>query len=121
MLIIDSHLDLSWNALGWNRDLRQTAHETRAAEAGMMAQGHGRGMGTVSFPDLRRGQVGICVATFLARTNGRGTYVNLDFRTRRSLARWHEASWPTIGNWRRIGSAGLSRIGRASRRVMQHG
>jgi membrane dipeptidase len=38
-------------------------------------------MGTVSFPDLRRGQVGICVATLLARANQRGDYPNLDFRT----------------------------------------
>ena len=81
MLIIDSHLDLSWNALGWNRDLRLTAHETRVVEAPLADQGHGRAMGTVSFPDLRRGQVGICVATFLARKNPRGNYNNLDFRT----------------------------------------
>ncbi|HXJ42924.1 MAG TPA: hypothetical protein VNH18_26820, partial [Bryobacteraceae bacterium] len=81
MLIIDSHLDLSWNALGWNRDLRLTAHKTRLMEAGMVEQGHGRGRGTVSFPDLRRGRIGICVATFLARKNPRGNYLNLDFRT----------------------------------------
>ena len=81
MLIIDSHLDLSWNALGWNRDLRLTAHETRVVEAPLAEQGHGRAMGTVSFPDLRRGQVGICVATFLARKNAKGNYNNLDFRT----------------------------------------
>ena len=81
MLIIDSHLDLAWNALGWNRDLGITAHETRVVEAPLADQGHGRAMGTVSLPDLRRGQIGICVATFLARRNPRGNYVNLDFRT----------------------------------------
>jgi len=81
MLIIDCHLDLSWNALGWNRDLRLTAKETRTMETPLVDQGHGRGMGTVSFPDLRRGEIGLCVATLLARRNPRGNYVNLDFRT----------------------------------------
>jgi hypothetical protein len=33
MLIIDAHLDLSWNALGWNRDLDQTVAEIRLSES----------------------------------------------------------------------------------------
>src|SRR5678816_3314314 len=69
MLIIDAHLDLSWNALQWNRDLQQPAAAIRAAEQGQ--SGHGAGQGTVSLPDMRRGRVALCFATLIARSTGR--------------------------------------------------
>jgi len=78
MLVFDSHLDLSWNALGWNRDLRRNVAEIRAAEAGMTERG--RQTNTVSFPEMRRGEVGISVATLLARCNPTGRSM-LDYRT----------------------------------------
>ena len=78
MLILDAHLDLSWNALGWNRDLDQTVAQIRQSEAGM--QGKGRGNNTVAFPDMRRGKIGIALATVLARCNPMGRY-SIDFRT----------------------------------------
>src|SRR5262245_56349908 len=65
MLTFDAHLDLAWNAIDWNRDLLQPVAEIRRSEAGMTAKA--RGCNTVSFPDLRRGQVGIFIATLLAR------------------------------------------------------
>ena len=34
-LIIDSHLDLSWKALSWNRDLTLSVEEIRRAEREM--------------------------------------------------------------------------------------
>ena len=80
MILIDSHLDLSWNALGWNRDLRLSVADIRASEAGMTEQG--RRTNTVCFPEMRRGEVAICVATLLARCNPAGRTFNLDFRTR---------------------------------------
>ena len=121
MLIIDSHLDLSWNALGWNRDLRLTAHETRVVEAPLAEQGHGRAMGTVSFPDLRRGQVGICVATFLARKNAKGNYNNLDFRTQEIACAVARGQLLTTGNWKKMVSAGLLRTWLDLRRVTGRG
>jgi len=66
MLIVDAHLDLSWNALQWNRDLQQPAAAIRAAEQGQ--SGHGAGQGTVSLPDMRRGRVALCFATLIARS-----------------------------------------------------
>jgi len=78
MLIIDSHLDLSWNAVGWNRDLTRPVPEIRLAEAGI--SGKGRGCGVVAFPDMRRGQIGIAFATVLARCNPAGRS-SIDFRT----------------------------------------
>jgi membrane dipeptidase len=65
MLLFDAHLDLAWNALDWNRDLLQSVAEIRASERDMT--GKGRGKNTVSFPEMRRAQVGICIATLLPR------------------------------------------------------
>ena len=78
MIIFDSHLDLSWNALGWNRDLRLSVQEIRAAEAWMTERG--RGSNTVSFPEMRRAEVAVCIATLLARCNPAGR-TTLDYRT----------------------------------------
>src|ERR1051326_4092297 len=78
MIVIDSHLDISWNALNWNRDLNLTVAQIRAAEAGMAVKG--RGTNTVSLPELRRGDVAVCLATVLARAKSRGDSL-LDYRT----------------------------------------
>ena len=66
MFIIDAHLDLSMNALEWNRDLRKTVHEIREREQHLNDKPD-RGKGTVSFPALRRGNIGLVVATQIAR------------------------------------------------------
>lgn len=66
MLIFDAHLDLSMNALEWNRDLTQTVAEIRRREAGRTDKVD-RAAGTVALPDMRRGQVGLCVATQIGR------------------------------------------------------
>lgn len=66
MFTIDAHLDLSMNALEWNRDLRQPVTQLRQRETGMTDKPD-RAKGTVSLPDLRRGNVGLVVATQIAR------------------------------------------------------
>lgn len=68
MFIIDAHLDLAWNALQWNRDLRLSVYTTRTREA-LQAE-KGRGQGTVALPELRQGRVALCFATLLARSTG---------------------------------------------------
>lgn len=84
MLIVDAHLDLSMNALEWNRDLTQPVAEIRRREAGRTDKVD-RGQGTVALPDMRRGKVGLCVATQIAR------YV----KTKNPLPGWHspEIAW----------------------------
>jgi membrane dipeptidase len=67
MLIIDAHLDLAWNALDWNRDLRLPVAEIRRREREQGMTDKGRACNTVSFPELRRGGVGVFIATLLAR------------------------------------------------------
>jgi membrane dipeptidase len=60
-------LDLAWNALDWNRDLRLPVAEIRRREREQNMTGKARGENTVSFPELRRGRVGVFIATLLAR------------------------------------------------------
>ena len=84
MLIFDAHLDLSMNALEWNRDLSRPIEEIRAREHGWTDRPD-RANGTVSFEEMRRGNVGVCVATQIAR------YV----RPGNPLPGWHspEQAW----------------------------
>jgi membrane dipeptidase len=66
MLNVDAHLDLSMNALEWNRDLSQSVSTIRDREKGMTDKPD-RGKGTVSFEELRKGNFGLVVATQIAR------------------------------------------------------
>lgn len=66
MFIVDAHLDLSLNAMEWNRDLTKPLTEIRAAEAHLKDKPD-RGRGTVCLPEMRRAGIGLCVATQLAR------------------------------------------------------
>ena len=72
------------NALEWNRDLTRPIAEIRAREQ-QLTDKPDRGKGTVSFAELRRGGVGLCVATQIAR------YVAPD----NPLSGWHsqEQAW----------------------------
>ncbi|HWB54318.1 MAG TPA: membrane dipeptidase [Tepidisphaeraceae bacterium] len=65
-LIIDSHLDLAWNALSWNRDLTRSVAEIRANES-WMRDDDARGHCTTSLPELRRAGVAVCLGTVLVR------------------------------------------------------
>jgi membrane dipeptidase len=80
MLIFDAHLDLAMNALEWNRDLSRSIQEIRGRERDMTDRPD-RQRGTVSFAEMRRGRVGLSVATQIAR------HVHLDNR----LPGWHSA------------------------------
>ncbi len=74
MFIIDAHLDLSMNAMEWNRDLRLPVHAIRETEIGMTDKPD-RGSGTVAFPELRKGNIGLVVATQIGRVvKPGGTY-----------------------------------------------
>jgi membrane dipeptidase len=81
MFIIDAHLDLSMNAMEWNRDLRLPVDVIRAREHGQTDKPD-RSRGTVSLPALRQGGIGLVVATQIAR------YVGPD----NPLPGWH-SSW----------------------------
>jgi membrane dipeptidase len=84
VLIADGHLDLAMNAIEWNRDLTRPSDEIRRRECGRTDKPD-RGRGTVSFPEMRRGGVGLCVATQIARYVAPGN----------ALPGWHspEQAW----------------------------
>ncbi len=65
--MIDSHLDLAWNALYFNRDLLATVADLRQSEQGMTDE-LARGLNTVTFPELRRARMAVCVATLMGRS-----------------------------------------------------
>lgn len=77
-LIFDAHLDLAMNALEWNRDLSRPLTEIRQREMGMRDKPD-RGKGTVCLPELRKGGIGLVVATQLSRVTPYGS----------SLPGWH--------------------------------
>jgi len=66
MFTIDAHLDLSMNALEWNRDLTRSTIEINSREQGMQDKPD-RGNALVSLPALRKGNIGLVVATQIAR------------------------------------------------------
>jgi len=66
MLIFDGHLDLAMNALEWNRNLELSVSEIRDSEAEMTEKG--RACGTTTFPEMRRGEVMLALATVISRT-----------------------------------------------------
>jgi membrane dipeptidase len=66
MFIVDAHLDLSMNALEWNRDLREPVSAINQREQGLTDKPD-RSKATVSLPELRKGNIGLVVATQIAR------------------------------------------------------
>ncbi len=66
MFTIDAHLDLAMNALEWNRDLTQPLQSINSREKGITDKPD-RGHGMVSLPELRKGDIGLVVATQIAR------------------------------------------------------
>ena len=96
-LIFDAHLDLSLNAIEWNRDYTRPLAAVRAAEKHLRDKAD-RGRGTVCLPELRRARIGLCVATVLARCDHDGFSPLLGWRspaqawamTRAQLA-WYRA------------------------------
>jgi membrane dipeptidase len=66
MFTIDAHLDLSMNAMEWNRDLRQSITTINGREQGLSDKPD-RGKATVSLSELRKGNIGLVVATQIAR------------------------------------------------------
>src|ERR1700712_1111756 len=84
MFIIDAHLDLSMNALEWNRDLTRPLAELNQREEGLTDKPD-RAKAVVTLPELRKGNIGLVVATQIGR------YVAPD----NPLPGWHspEQAW----------------------------
>lgn len=66
MLLFDAHLDLSMNALEWNRDITLPLEEVRRRER-FQGDKVDRGHGVCTLPEMRRGKMGLCIATQIGR------------------------------------------------------
>ncbi|MET4083761.1 membrane dipeptidase [Pedobacter sp. UYP30] len=66
MFTIDAHLDLSMNALEWNRDLTRPLEEINHREKNLTDKPD-RAKATVCLPELRKGNIGLVVATQIGR------------------------------------------------------
>ncbi len=84
MFLVDGHLDLSMNALEWNRDLTLPLADVRRREQGKTDKVD-RGEGVCTLPEMRRGNIGLCIATQIARYVAEGN----------NLPGWHapEIAW----------------------------
>jgi membrane dipeptidase len=104
LLIIDSHLDLSMNALQWNRDLLCSVYTLRAREGA--TAGKGRGRGTVAFPEMRRGRIAVSLATLIARCTGQAV-PHIDYAT---TAQAYGVAQGQLAYYRALEAAGHIRI-----------
>lgn len=64
--LIDSHLDLAWNAVAFERDLTRSVDEINAAES-EYSDSAARGGAVVSLEEMSKGDIWLCFATLLAR------------------------------------------------------
>ena len=104
-LIIDLHLDLAWDALFWNRDLTIPAHDVRRQEESeppQVTEGTDCGKCSVTFPELRRGNVGIILSTIMSRIEPRPVENRIDgMRTQEqaiAVGKGHLAYYQTMVN-----------------------
>ena len=104
MLIVDAHLDLSMNALQWNRDLLASVYTIRTQEN--YTPGKGRGRGTVAYPEMRRGRVAVSFATLIGRSTGRPV-PHIDYAT---PAQAHGAAQGQLAYYRALERQGHVRI-----------
>ena len=100
MFTIDAHLDLSMNAMEWNRDLRKSIITINEREQALIDKPD-RGKATVSLAELRKGNIGLVVATQIARYVAptipcpAGTHPS-------KPGRKHRRNWPGIRRWKKM-------------------
>lgn len=76
MFTIDAHLDLATNAISLNRDLKKSVFEIREFEKNLgLNDTPDRGNGTVTLKELRKGCIGLVVATIISRYTETGQQV----------------------------------------------
>lgn len=116
MLLFDAHLDLALNAIDWNRDLRQSVEDIRAQECALGMTAPGRGKCTVSLPELRSAEIGVCLATLLARQEKE---INHDFGWTTPQACYAMAH-AHLAYYRAMDSAGWTRILKTKQDLANH-
>lgn len=82
-LIFDCHLDLAWNAVTWWRDLKLPLTELNATDDARVDPKF-RGRATTCLPEMRTGNVAVCMGTMMGRVpygEGQVHGSTLDFPT----------------------------------------
>ena len=78
LLIMDGHLDLATNAMTLNRDLTQNVEDIRKREKDLKLDDYqDRGKGTVSLPEMRKGNVGLVITTLISRYSSTGEKIEI--------------------------------------------
>ena len=88
-LIVDMHLDLAWDAIFWNRDLTLPVKQVRSQEQSeppQVAPDYNVGHCTVTFPEMRRGHVGLMLSTIMSRIDARQNRMRDGMRTQEQAA-----------------------------------
>jgi len=114
-LIVDSHLDLAFNALHLRRDLTQAASSVRETDAAAVREEFGTS--TVTLPELRRGRIGIVFGTIMVRIDPAGSYAGSGMRVQTQCygaGRGHAAYYEVLER------AGEIRIIRTARDLEEH-
>lgn len=107
-LLFDCHLDLAWNALTWRRDLTLPLDLMNAADHG--ADEKFRGRATISFPEMRKAEIAVCLGTLMGRVPYGEESLHgstLDFQTHQQVyafARSH------LGYYEALEQLGIARI-----------
>jgi membrane dipeptidase len=68
--VVDAHLDLAYNALGWRRNYRRAARWNRQQEAGTLSARE-NGLCSTGLPDLVCGRVGVVFGTIFMEPSRR--------------------------------------------------
>lgn len=93
--IIDSHLDLAWNAVSANRDLGHSIEAIRAADQGL-DDFQGRREATTSWPELKNAGVRLALATVMGRWNPEKSVtirMDLSYRTAEATSAFAASQW----------------------------
>ncbi|WP_164100837.1 dipeptidase [Candidatus Laterigemmans baculatus] len=113
-LIFDAHLDLAWNTASFDRDLTLSLDEVRAAESNMQ-DGRFRGRGTVTFPEMRKAGIAVCIGTLLARSGPehqrQTSYLRkeLDYATRLGCYAAAHGQYACYRHWEATGEIAMLR------------
>lgn len=115
-LIVDSHLDLAWNALVMNRDLTRPLADLNASEAGS-TDAPFRGRATTVLPEMRAGNVGLCLGTLVAGASSRGGAARFTFS---SVEIANSYAVGQLNYYERLAAGGEVRLICTGRDVAQH-
>lgn len=110
--IIDGHLDLAWNGAAHDRELTLELSAMNEQEAGMTDVRY-RSKATITFPEMRKGGVFLCLATFLARSGPKHqrkpAYLrtDIDYNTRIGSYAAAHAQWACYQFWAEQGEVAI--------------